>query len=61
MITALPTMVIEHAITADDPWHQPWPPNESTGLWVLVRPLPHNFSYWRRITIKTPVMIEAAT
>jgi hypothetical protein len=30
-----PALVVEHVITADDPFGEPWPPN-AAGPWVVV-------------------------
>jgi hypothetical protein len=46
-------MKIVHAVTADDPTGEPWPPS-STDSWCLVRRLPHDFSLWRAIEIVQP-------
>jgi hypothetical protein len=39
-------LVIQHIITADDPFGEPWPPD---GLCSIVRRA-HGFTLWRRIS-----------
>jgi hypothetical protein len=53
----IPTLFITNVVTADDPWRQPWPPNEP-GLWVVVRRLTRDFTLWRQIRPTTPATGE---
>jgi hypothetical protein len=43
-----PAFVVEHLITADDPFGEPWPPN-SAGPWIVVA-CARGFTKWRRIS-----------
>jgi hypothetical protein len=54
-MSAQPAMVIKHAISANDPHNEPWPPS-GAGLWALVRPLPRVFSLWRQVALTTAVV-----
>jgi hypothetical protein len=42
-------MAVEHIITADDPFGEPWPPDGSCS--VVHRS--YGFTLWRRISIRT--------
>jgi len=41
------TLAIEHIVTADDPFGEPWPPD---GACSIVRCSSHGFTLWRRIS-----------
>ena len=41
-------LVVEHVITADDPFGEPWPPD---GHCSLVRRAANGFSLWRRLRL----------
>jgi hypothetical protein len=40
------TLIVEHVITADDPFGEPWPPN-AAGPWIVVARA-RGFTKWRR-------------
>jgi len=40
-----PALVVEHVITADDPFGEPWPPN-AAGPWLVVARV-RGFTKWR--------------
>ena len=42
--------IIEHVVTADDPFGEPWPPD---GLCSIVRRA-RGFTLWRRIFLTSP-------
>jgi len=42
-------MKVEHVVTADDPFGEPWPPDGSCS--IVHRS--HGFTLWRRISIQT--------
>ena len=42
-------MQIQHIVTADDPFGEPWPPSDA-GLWCVVRRV-RGFTIWRSIQL----------
>jgi hypothetical protein len=47
-ITGRASLLVEHVITADDPFGEPWPPD---GNCSLVRRTANGFSLWRRLRL----------
>ena len=42
---------ISHSVTRDSPDGQPWPPSDSTVLWVIVRRA-EGYTLWRAIQLE---------
>ena len=51
---------ISHSITSDSPDGQPWPPADSSALWVIVRRA-NGCTLWRAIQLVHPPVADIAT
>jgi len=51
MMNAAPVLVVEHVITADDPFGAPWPPD---GFVSIVRRLDSGWTVWHRLYLTNP-------
>jgi hypothetical protein len=52
-----PVLRIEHVITADDPFGEPWPPDGSCSI---VRRTSNGFTLWRTISFGTHASAAAS-
>jgi hypothetical protein len=51
---------ISHSMTSDSPDGQPWPPADSSALWVIVRRA-NGYTLWRAIQLVPPPVADIAT
>jgi hypothetical protein len=51
---------ISHSMTSDSPDGQPWPPADSSALWVIVRRA-NGCTLWRAIQLVYPPVADIAT
>ena len=58
-MTAAPLKIL-HAVTRDALDGQPWPPTDTTGLWVIARRC-DGFTLWRSIQFLNADQIETTS